>query len=120
MASVPGITFTHPAVVGGVVFAGSRDGGLYAFDTDCRTDGGPCRPAWTWGTGSSGPGIEAVAATDRRVYAITQTGRLLMFGLRPDGEVRRAGWGGVPLVPGVAALLALVAIVLIRRRAQAA
>ena len=43
-----GIT-SSPVVAGGIVYVGSGDHNLYAFDASCRAT---CQPLWTYATGS--------------------------------------------------------------------
>jgi serine/threonine protein kinase/outer membrane protein assembly factor BamB len=49
---------SSPAVAGGMVYVGSLDNRLYAFDASCRKD---CQPLWSFATGSSISSSPAVA-----------------------------------------------------------
>jgi outer membrane protein assembly factor BamB len=79
------IDFSSPAVYGGVVYVGSEDGKLYAFDangtTNCSGTPKTCAPLWTAQTRA---GIEAsptvaygrvyVGSIDRQIYAFDAAG----------------------------------------------
>src|SRR5439155_14154109 len=73
---------SSPAVAGGVVYVGSRDDNLYAFDAagTTRCSGGPptktCTPLWTAATGDwvdSSPAVVGgtvyVGSDDHKLYA---------------------------------------------------
>ena len=76
---------SSPAVVGGVVYVGSTDGKLYAFDatgtTNCTGTPTTCTPLWTATTGGaifSSPKVVGnvvyVGSTDGKLYALDATG----------------------------------------------
>ncbi len=73
--------FSSPAVVDDVVYVGSDDGKLYAFDatgtTGCSGDPKECEPLWTAATGWVIPGGPAVV--DGVVYVGTYGGGLFAF-----------------------------------------
>ncbi len=80
--------FSSPAVAGGVVYVGSNDGTLYAFDAaagDATCTGTPpsrtCTPLWTAATGGSvesSPAVVAgvvyVGSDDKKLYAFDAAG----------------------------------------------
>ena len=119
-ATVQNLDWTHPAVTNGLVYAGSRDGGVYAFPTDCGTGDAVCKPAWTWGTAIDGAPvrIQAVAATGERVYAISNDGDLYVFGPgRPPIAPASSGKRSAPYVYAfLVAAIATGGVVLRRRR----
>jgi outer membrane protein assembly factor BamB len=64
--------YTSPAVADGVVYVGSDDGKLYAYEVGCASGGGTCTPLWTGATsGTSSP-----AVADGVVYAGSVDGKL--------------------------------------------
>jgi outer membrane protein assembly factor BamB len=74
---------TSPAVANGVVFVGSGDGNLYAFDAagsiDCSGTPTFCSPPWTGGTGRGSGSSPAIA--NGKVYVGSGDGKLYVFGL---------------------------------------
>jgi len=79
------ITYSAPAVVNGVVYIGSEDHSLYAFDahgvTNCSGTPKICMPLWTAPTGNavySSPavvnGVVYVGSQDHNLYAFDATG----------------------------------------------
>ena len=80
-----GSVSSSPAIVGGVAYAGSNDGKLYAFDAaganNCSGTPSTCTPLWTGATGgpiSSSPsvayGSAFVGSTDGKLYAFDKAG----------------------------------------------
>jgi outer membrane protein assembly factor BamB len=81
-----GLIFSSPAVANGVVYVGSFDHKLYAFDasgtTGCSGTPTTCDPLWTGLTGAAlyeaspavGNGVVYIAALDGKVYAFDATG----------------------------------------------
>lgn len=64
---------SSPVVAGGMVYVGSLDYKLYAFDTSCRKD---CQPLWSFATGSSihsspavAGGMVYIGSDDNKFYA---------------------------------------------------
>src|SRR5207237_101737 len=64
---------SSPAVAGGMVYVGSYDGKLYAFDASCRKS---CQPVWSFATGGSifsspaiADGIVYIGSVDDKLYA---------------------------------------------------
>jgi outer membrane protein assembly factor BamB len=76
-----GSIFSSPSVVGGVVYVGSNDGNLYAFDANGNTgcSGAPvtCAPLWSATTGGSVGSSPAV--TNGVVYVGSNDGKLYAF-----------------------------------------
>jgi outer membrane protein assembly factor BamB len=74
---------SSPGVANGVVFVGSGDGNLYAFDAagnaDCSGTPASCLPLWTGGTGSGVDSSPAIA--NGMVYVGSGDGKLYAFGL---------------------------------------
>jgi outer membrane protein assembly factor BamB len=79
------ITMSSPAVVNGVVYVGSEDGKLYAFDAagniNCSGTPKTCAPEWTASTGSlieSSPavvnGVVYIGSEDKKLYAFDASG----------------------------------------------
>ena len=79
------IFMSSPAVVNGVVYTGSEDGKLYAFDsagnTNCSGTPKTCAPLWTGSTGSSiesSPavvnGVVYIGSVDDKLYAFDAAG----------------------------------------------
>jgi outer membrane protein assembly factor BamB len=79
------ISMSSPAVVNGVVYIGSEDGKLYAFDaagnTNCSGTPRKCAPLWTGSTGSlieSSPavvnGVVYIGSEDHKLYAFDAAG----------------------------------------------
>jgi outer membrane protein assembly factor BamB len=78
--------FSTPAVANNVVYVGSRDAKLYAFDatgtTNCSGTPKTCQPLWTAASGgvgiSSSPvvvnGVVYIGSTDHNLYAYDATG----------------------------------------------
>jgi len=74
------VDFSSPAVVDGVVYVGSFDGSLYAFDANgCGQDF--CDPLWSGQTGNditSSPavanGVAYIGSADRHLYAFDANG----------------------------------------------
>jgi len=71
-----GSIFSSPVVAGGVVFIGSLDGRLYAFDeTGC--DSPPCAPLWTspqtgdaiYSSPAVAAGVVYAGSLDHKLYA---------------------------------------------------
>ncbi len=67
------IDYSSPVEADGIVYIGSRDGKLYAFDATCRSS---CQPLWSYATGggiSSSPavanGIIYIGSDDYKLYA---------------------------------------------------
>jgi outer membrane protein assembly factor BamB len=84
-AATGGIGMSSPAVVNGVVYIGSEDGKLYAFDaagnTSCSGVPKTCAPLWTASTGSiieSSPavvnGVVYIGSEDGKLYAFDAAG----------------------------------------------
>ena len=84
-AATGGDVFSSPAVVNGVVYVGSLDGKLYAFDADASTNCSSgvvaCSPLWTATTGGRVVGSPAVAngnvyigSDDNKLYAFDAAG----------------------------------------------
>ncbi len=78
-SSVPtgGPVESSPAVAGGLVYAGSDDGSVYAYPVRCSD---PCPPRWSFATGDMVQGAPAVAnglvyvgSLDGNLYAIDAT-----------------------------------------------
>jgi len=74
---------SSPAVANGVVFVGSYDGKLYAYDasgsTDCSGTPKTCSPVWTATTGARILSSPAVA--DGMVYVGSSDYNFYAFGL---------------------------------------
>ncbi len=75
------VDFSSPAVVNGVVYVGSFDGKLYAFNADGCAPQTSCQPLWTGATGNditSSPavanGVVYIGSADRRLYAFPAKG----------------------------------------------
>jgi outer membrane protein assembly factor BamB len=81
VAMTGGGVYSSPAVVNGVLYVGSADGMLYAFDATntAKCAGTPtiCSPLWTADTG--GPVNSAPAVANGVVYAASQNGKLDAF-----------------------------------------
>ncbi|HJV08035.1 MAG TPA: PQQ-binding-like beta-propeller repeat protein, partial [Acidimicrobiales bacterium] len=75
------VTFSSPAVANGVVYVGSNDHKLYAFDaagtTNCSGTPIACSPLWTATTGGQLPSSPAVA--HGVVYVGSLDGKLYAF-----------------------------------------
>ena len=80
------ITFSSPAVNGGVVYVGASNGSLFAFDgagsTGCSSSPKTCAPLWTAATG--GPIVASpavfnnvvyIGSTDHALYAFDSLGQ---------------------------------------------
>ena len=71
---------SSPAVAGGMVYVGSSDDKLYAFDASCRKN---CQPLWSFATGGSidfsspavAGGMVYIGSTDHKLYAFDATCR---------------------------------------------
>ena len=72
---------SSPAVAGGTVYVGSKDGKLYAFDASCRN---ACQPLWSFLTG--GPIYSSPAVAGGMVYVGFNDYRLYAF----DASCRNA------------------------------
>jgi outer membrane protein assembly factor BamB/lysophospholipase L1-like esterase len=75
------IAFSNPTASNGVVYTGSFDNDLYAFDENCNTAGGPCAASWVGVTGAaitSSPAISNghvyVTSTDGFLYSYATAG----------------------------------------------
>ena len=73
------IDYSSPVEANNIVYVGSRDGKLYAFDATCRNS---CQPLWSYATGgaiSSSPavanGIVYIGSDDYKLYAFDATCR---------------------------------------------
>jgi outer membrane protein assembly factor BamB len=82
---VSGTISSSPAIAGGIVFVGSTNGKLYAFDangvTNCSGSPKTCTPLWTATTGGaiySSPTVSGntlyIGSTDGKLYAFDATG----------------------------------------------
>jgi hypothetical protein len=87
-ATTGGQIFSSPAVANGVVYVGSDDDKLYAFDAAgvTRCSGGTCLPLWTGGT--AGQVMSSPAVANGVVYVGSNDDKLYAFG------VGCAGGGG--------------------------
>jgi outer membrane protein assembly factor BamB len=84
-ATTAGVVASSPAVAGGVVYVGSNDGKLYAFDAaggaaTCTGTPGVCVPLWVGATGGavfSSPAVSNdvvyVGSADKKLYAFDAT-----------------------------------------------
>jgi glucose dehydrogenase len=71
---------SSPTIANGLVYVGSRDDKLYAFDATCRSN---CKPLWTYATGDSidftsptvANGVVYVGSVDHNLYAFDATCR---------------------------------------------
>jgi len=72
---------SSPAVAGGMVYVGSHDKKLYAFDATCRN---ACQPLWSFATGGDITSSPAVASG--MVYVFSDDGKLYAF----DATCRKA------------------------------
>ncbi len=74
---------SSPGVANGVVFVGSGDGNLYAFDAagsiDCSGTPTSCSPLWAGTTGDAVESSPAIA--NGMVYVGSDDGKLYAFGL---------------------------------------
>jgi outer membrane protein assembly factor BamB len=68
---------SSPSVSGGVVYVGSEDHKLYAFNVGCGSGGAICSPAWTATT--NGAVFSAPAVTGGAVYVGTNNGTLYAY-----------------------------------------
>src|SRR5258708_578201 len=75
------VDFSSPAVVNGVVYVGSFDGKLYAFNADGCAPQTSCQPLWTGATGNditSSPavsnGVVYIGSADHKLYAFPAKG----------------------------------------------
>jgi len=71
------VDFSSPAVVNGVVYIGSFDGRLYAFNADGCAPSTTCQPLWSGATGNditSSPavanGVVYIGSADRKEYTV--------------------------------------------------
>jgi len=94
VAETGGAIHSSPAIHDGVVYIGSNDGYLHAFETDCASGGGTCQPLWRGWTGGairSSPavanGMVFVGSADSKVHGFA-------VGCGHDGEVCQAIWRG--------------------------
>jgi serine/threonine protein kinase/outer membrane protein assembly factor BamB len=74
-----GLLYSSPTVADGIVYIGSYDGKMYAFDATCRRS---CQPLWSYTTGGliySSPavtgGMVYIGSRDKKVYAFDATCR---------------------------------------------
>ena len=92
---------SSPAVVGGVVYVGSLNGKLYAFDaagtTNCSGTPKTCQPLWTGGTGSYV--LSSPAVRDGLVYVGSGDPQALRVRRRRCHEL--LGWSSHQHVPAV-------------------
>ncbi|TMC21191.1 MAG: toll/interleukin-1 receptor domain-containing protein, partial [Chloroflexi bacterium] len=65
---------SSPTIANGLVYFGSRDSKLYAFDASCTSN---CKPLWTYLTGDVVGSSPAVA--NGRVYVGSHDGKLYVF-----------------------------------------
>jgi outer membrane protein assembly factor BamB len=102
---------SSPTVSNGVVYVGSDDGKLYAFQADCVTQQGTCRPSWTATTGGPITASPAVKNADfgETVYFGSTDGRLYAYSASCDvcsqaGELQWTAATGGPITtrPAVA------------------
>jgi len=77
-AQTPGVMYSSPAVVDGVVYVGTFDGKLNAYPVGCATGAGSCSPLWI---GAAGTSIQqsSPAVADGVVYVGSIDGRLYAF-----------------------------------------
>ena len=68
--------WTSPAVANGVIYIGSDNRKLYAFDASCRRD---CQPLWFYAT--DGGIWSSPAVANGLVYVGSDDGKLYAFGL---------------------------------------
>jgi outer membrane protein assembly factor BamB len=66
---------SSPAVANGLLYVGSEDGKLYAFDATCRKD---CLPLWSYTTGDAIESSPAIA--NGLLYVGSYDGKLYAFG----------------------------------------
>jgi len=82
-ATTGSVVRSSPAVANGVVYVGSGDGKLYAFDaagsTNCTVTPTSCNPLWTGTAGNAVFSSPAVA--NGRVYVGSDDSKLYAFGL---------------------------------------
>jgi hypothetical protein len=93
-ATAPGtglLVSTNPMVAGlSKVFVGDSQGNVTAYASRCRTDGGPCTPAWTRNIGT---GVSAAMSLHGGVlYAPGADGKVHVLG--PGGAVGTSVTGG--------------------------
>jgi len=78
-----GFVRSSPGIANGVVFVGSGDGNLYAFDAagsiDCSGTPTFCSPLWTGNTGGAVESSPAIA--NGMVYVGSDDGKLYAYGL---------------------------------------
>jgi outer membrane protein assembly factor BamB len=78
-----GVDQSSPAVANGVVYVGSRDGSIYAFDaqggTHCSGTPVVCTPLWTANTGGTIDG-SSPAVANGFVYIGSQSGHIYAYG----------------------------------------
>lgn len=67
---------SSPIVADGMVYVGSEDGTIYAFDATCHKS---CQPLWSFATGYMIYASPAVA--DGMIYEGSYDGKLYAFGL---------------------------------------
>jgi outer membrane protein assembly factor BamB len=90
-ATTGGVLHSSPAVANGVVYVGSEDGKLYAFDavgSNCSGTPTTCSPLWTATTG--GPIDSSPAVVNGVVYVGSNDGNLYAF------DAAGAGCSGSP------------------------
>jgi outer membrane protein assembly factor BamB len=90
-ATTGGLVHSSPAVANGVVYVGSEDGKLYAFDavgSNCSGTPTTCAPLWTATTG--GPIDSSPAVANGVVYVGSGDGNLYAF------DATGAGCSGAP------------------------
>ena len=75
------VDFSSPAIVNGVVYIGSFDGKLYAFNANGCAPSTSCQPLWSGATGNditSSPavakGIVYIGSADHKLYAFSAKG----------------------------------------------
>ena len=78
-ATTGGIVNSSPAVANGVIFVGSSNGSLYAYDFRCASAGQSCSPRWTATTG--GAIDSSPAAVGTVVYVGSSDGKLYAYSI---------------------------------------
>src|SRR5258708_2422585 len=75
------VDFSSPRVVNGVVYVGSFDGKLYAFNANGCAPQTSCQPLWTGATGNDitpspavANGVVYIGSADHRLYAFPAKG----------------------------------------------
>jgi outer membrane protein assembly factor BamB len=109
-ALLGGMDLYAPTVEGDVIFAGSKQGTVYAFSAGCKAT---CQPVWT--SGPLGAQVSSPAVDESTIFVIANDGTLRAFGAHPISASERQGvaW---PVGPAALGGLLLVGWIVFRRR----